>query len=58
MNHAKNCRLLLAGVFIGGKQTLVRADLRMAQTAGVEMKVMIRSDDLEISEAVLEAISS
>ena len=37
---------------------MVRADLRMAQTAGVEMKVMIRSDDLEISEAVLEAISS
>ncbi|EKX51930.1 coatomer subunit gammma [Guillardia theta CCMP2712] len=55
---ARQHRLLLSGVLLGELAVLVRADLRTSASNVVEMKLMIRSQTPEVSEAVLEAVSS
>ena len=47
--------LLLAGVFRGGHDVLVRA--RLAKTHQVTMKIVVRSTNLEISQLVAAAVS-
>ncbi len=47
--------LLLAGVFRGGHDVLVRA--RLAQTTQVTMKLTVRCDDMITGELVAAAIS-
>lgn len=47
--------LLLAGVFRGGHEVLVRA--RLAQTGQVTMKMTVRSTDLNTCELVAAAIN-
>mmetsp|Transcript_9822 Transcript_9822/g.22413 ORF Transcript_9822/g.22413 Transcript_9822/m.22413 type:complete len:891 (-) Transcript_9822:151-2823(-) len=55
---ARQHRLLLSGVLLGELAVLVRADLRTSASNVVEMKLIIRSQTPEVSEAVLEAVSS
>ena len=46
--------LLLAGVFRGGHDVLVRA--RLAQSQGVTMKITVRSDDITVTEIIAGAV--
>ena len=46
--------LLLAGVYRGGHDVLVRA--RLAKSQGVTMKTTIRSDSLNASEVIAAAV--
>ena len=46
--------LLLAGVFRGGHDVLVKA--RLARSQGVTMKITVRSDDLNACEVVAAAV--
>lgn len=46
--------LLLAGVFRGGHDILVRA--RLAKSQGVSMKITVRSTDLNACEIIAAAI--
>eukprot|EP00291_Cryptomonas_curvata_P003884 CAMPEP_0172196260 /NCGR_PEP_ID=MMETSP1050-20130122/26713_1 /TAXON_ID=233186 /ORGANISM="Cryptomonas curvata, Strain CCAP979/52" /LENGTH=160 /DNA_ID=CAMNT_0012872511 /DNA_START=1609 /DNA_END=2091 /DNA_ORIENTATION=- len=61
---ARAHRLLLAGLLLGPTaagppvHTMVRADLRMSATQGVDMKIFIRSEAQETAAAVLETISA
>lgn len=55
VNPDKNSHvLLLAGVFRGGHDVLVRA--RLAFDQGVTMNITVRSDDAVVSEVVLSAV--
>lgn len=55
VNTEKNSHaLLLAGVFRGGHDVLVRA--RLAFDQGVTMNITVRSDDPVVSEVVLSAV--
>lgn len=47
--------LLLAGVFRGGHDVLVRA--RLAQTQQVTMKITVRSSDLNTCELIAAAVN-
>ena len=47
--------LLLAGVFRGGHDVLVRA--RLAKTHQVTMKIVVRSTNHEVSQLVAAAVS-
>lgn len=56
VDHNKTSHtLLLAGVFRGGHEVLVRA--RLAQTGQVTMKMTVRSKDLNTCELVAAAIN-
>ena len=46
--------LLLAGVYRGGHEVLVRA--RLAQSQGVSMKITVRSDDIIAAETIAAAV--
>ena len=46
--------LLLAGVFRGGHEVLVRA--RLAHSQGVSMKITVRSDNLIAAETIAAAV--
>ena len=46
--------LLLAGVFRGGHEVLVRA--RLAHSQGVSMKITVRSDNLLAAETIAAAV--
>ena len=46
--------LLLAGVFRGGHEVLVRA--RLAQSQAVSMKITVRSDNLLAAETIAAAV--
>lgn len=46
--------LLLAGVYRGGHEVLVRA--KLAHSQGVSMKITVRSDDLIAAETIAAAI--
>jgi len=55
VNTEKNSHaLLLAGVFRGGHDVLVRA--RLAFDQGVTMNITVRSDNAVVSEVVLSAV--
>ncbi len=46
--------LLLAGVYRGGHEVLVRA--RLAHSQNVSMKITVRSDDLIAAETIAAAV--
>ncbi len=46
--------LLLAGVYRGGHEVLVKA--RLAQSQGVSMKITVRSDDIIAAETIAAAV--
>ena len=46
--------LLLAGVYRGGHDVLVRA--RLARSQGVTMKITVRSDDMTACETIAAAV--
>ncbi len=46
--------LLLAGVYRGGHDVLVRA--RLARSQGVTMKITVRSDDITACENIAQAV--
>lgn len=55
VNPDKNSHaLLLAGVFRGGHDVLVRT--RLAFDQGVTMNITVRSDDAGVSEVILSAV--
>ena len=56
VDHNKNTHtLLLAGVFRGGHDVLVRA--RLARTQQVTMKITVRSTDLNVCELIAASVS-
>ena len=48
--------LHLSGVFVGGQQVLVRAQIAMQGTTGVILKIAVRSDDSTVSRIVADCI--
>ena len=48
--------LLLAGVYRGGHDVLVRARLARSATQGVNMKITVRSPDLNACEMIAAAV--
>jgi coatomer protein complex subunit gamma len=50
LNHT----LLLAGVYRGGHEVLVKA--RLADSQGVSMKITVRSDNLIAAETIAAAV--
>ena len=48
--------LLLAGVYRGGHDVLVRARLARSATQGVSMKITVRSPDLNACEMIAAAV--
>eukprot|EP00515_Schizochytrium_aggregatum_P011924 CAMPEP_0202078892 /NCGR_PEP_ID=MMETSP0964-20121228/6182_1 /ASSEMBLY_ACC=CAM_ASM_000500 /TAXON_ID=4773 /ORGANISM="Schizochytrium aggregatum, Strain ATCC28209" /LENGTH=928 /DNA_ID=CAMNT_0048646211 /DNA_START=65 /DNA_END=2851 /DNA_ORIENTATION=- len=57
-HNATAQNVLLSGTFLGGHQVLARSAFSLAATgSGVDLKIAVRSDDHEISQLVMEAIS-
>lgn len=56
-HNAVKHSLLLSGVFVGNKRILTHAVLAMAENKQVVLKIAVRSDDADVSQAVLELIS-
>lgn len=53
----KNSHTLhLSGVFLGNVPVLVRAQLQLDESEGVVLKLVVRSDDIDVSELVTECI--
>ena len=53
--NKKTHTLLLAGVFRGGHDALVRA--RLALTQHITMKIIVRSSDLGVCELIASSVS-
>ena len=49
--------LHLSGVFMGGVSVLARAQLQIDETAGVILKIAVRSNSEDINELVCSSIS-
>jgi coatomer protein complex subunit gamma len=57
-SSAKSHRVLLSGVFLGGSQVLVRADIVLDASSGsVNMQLAIRSERDDVSQAIAASVA-
>eukprot|EP00955_Chlamydomonas_euryale_P034968 349934-Chlamydomonas_euryale.AAC.5 len=56
--NARSHTVLLAGLFVGGSQVLVRLSFGMDAGGAVAMKLVVRADSTEVSEAVHQIIQN
>ncbi len=54
---AKSHRVLLSGVFLGGSQVLVRADIVLDASGSVNMQLAIRSERDDVSQAIAASVA-
>ncbi|XP_047979348.1 coatomer subunit gamma [Salvia hispanica] len=57
-NNSRSHTCLLSGVYIGNVKVLVRLSFGMDATKEVAMKLAVRSDDVNVSEAIHEIVAS
>lgn len=55
--NARSHTALLAGIFVGGGQVLVRMSFGIDASCNVALKLVVRAETLEISEAIHTIIS-
>ncbi|CAJ2679238.1 unnamed protein product [Trifolium pratense] len=56
--NSRSHTCLLSGVFIGGVKVLVRLSFGIDSTKDVAMKLAVRSDDVNVSDAIHEIVAS
>lgn len=56
--NARSHTVLMAGIFVGNQQVLVRMSFGLDASGQVAMKLVVRADSLEISEAVHQIIQN
>jgi hypothetical protein len=56
--NARSHTCLLSGVFIGGVKVLVRLSFGLDGAKDVAMKLAVRSDDVNVSDAIHEIVAS
>lgn len=57
-SNSRSHACLLSGVYIGNVKVLVRLSFGMDATKEVAMKLAVRSDDVNVSEAIHEIVAS
>ena len=57
-NNSRSHTCLLSGVYIGNVKVLVRLSFGMDSSKEVAMKLAVRSDDVNVSEAIHEIVAS
>lgn len=57
-SNSRSHTCLLSGVYIGNVKVLVRLSFGMDATKEVAMKLAVRSDDVNVSEAIHEIVAS
>ncbi|XP_042042774.1 coatomer subunit gamma-2-like [Salvia splendens] len=57
-SNSRSHTCLLSGVYIGNVKVLVRLSFGMGATKEVAMKLAVRSDDVNVSEAIHEIVAS
>lgn len=57
-SNSRSHACLLSGVYIGNVKVLVRLSFGMDGAKEVAMKLAVRSDDVDVSEAIHELVAS
>lgn len=57
-SNSRSHACLLSGVYIGNVKVLVRLSFGMDASKEVAMKLAVRSDDVNVSEAIHEIVAS
>lgn len=57
-SNSRSHACLLSGVYIGNVKVLVRLSFGMDGAKEVAMKLAVRSDDVNVSEAIHELVAS